>query len=329
MKRSIKAILCAIFSAAVLMLTACGADDSIRLGTGNNGGIYYRFGNLMNGFNNNIEVKETAGSQANLRLISQGFVDMAVVQSDVLSEAVSGTGDFKNQKITNVRAVQALYMESFQIIVSADSDIQSLADLKGKTVSLGEDGSGVAKNAEYVLNSVGVDIDTITVRELNYTRSAQALQDGTIDAFFAVVGAPSETITSLAEKMDIRLIPLDDRSVTYMTNLYQGYYKTSVKAGTYKGQQEDIQTIGVKAVLVADSKVSSKTVKNTVSLVYSKLSDIKKDIPFISDDKDFATSDIPCAFHEGAADYFSAYGITAETDASKSSEKFAFGAQDE
>ena len=105
----------------------------------------------------NITNIRTAGSQANMRLLKDGFINMGIVQSDVLSEAVNGTGDFNGNKINNVRAVAALYMESFQIIVAADSDIQTPADLKGKKVSVGEEDSGVAKNAEYILNSVSLE----------------------------------------------------------------------------------------------------------------------------------------------------------------------------
>ena len=83
-------------------------------------------------------------------------------------------------------------MESFQIIVPADSDIQTPADLKGKKVSVGEEDSGVAKNAEYILNSVSLDYNMIDVCNMNYQKSAEALKNGTIDAFFVVLGAPCE-----------------------------------------------------------------------------------------------------------------------------------------
>lgn len=143
----------------------------------------------------NVIVKNTAGSQANLRLLNDGFIDMAIVQSDMLSEAVNGTDDFKGSPVSDVRAVAALYMEDFQIVVRADSDIESIADLAEKRISLGEDGSGVAKNAEYILNSAGISMNMVNTCYMNYQQSAEALKDGEIDAFFAVLGAPADVIS--------------------------------------------------------------------------------------------------------------------------------------
>lgn len=313
----------ALLTAAVLAVTlsACGKNSEIKLGTGNEGGVYFKFGNLIQQLDSRVTVKKTAGSQANLRLLDDGFVDMAIVQSDVLSEAVNGTGDFKNQKIESLRAVAGLYMENFQIIVSADSDIQTVADLDGKRVSVGEDGSGVAKNAEYILNSVGLDISMLNVCNLTYAQSAEALKDKSIDAFFVVLGAPSTVITELAESTDIRVLSLDDRTVSYMTNLYSGYYPSTIKAGTYKGQTEDIKTIGVKAVLVADSSVHNEAVKEILTAIFDNGGKIKEDIPFAEPDKTFASSDIPCSFHQGAAVYYNDNDITVNTDPSKKTAK--------
>ena len=79
-----------------------------------------------------------------------------------------------------------------------------------------------------------LDYNMIDVCNMNYQKSAEALKNGSIDAFFVVLGAPCDVITQLSEEMDIRILPLDDRTISYMTNLYDGYYETVIKAGTYK-----------------------------------------------------------------------------------------------
>ena len=143
--RKIKNTIIFIVTVAILtMFCSCCKRSEIKLGSGNEGGIYYKFADTLSDIDENITNIRTAGSQANMRLLKDGFINMGIVQSDVLSEAVNGTGDFNGNKINNVRAVAALYMESFQIIVPADSDIQTPADLKGKKVSVGEEDSGVA-----------------------------------------------------------------------------------------------------------------------------------------------------------------------------------------
>lgn len=307
--RKIKNTIIFMVTVAILtMFCSCCKRSEIKLGSGNEGGIYYKFADTLSDIDENITNVRTAGSQANMRLLKDGFINMGIVQSDVLSEAVNGTGDFNGNKINNARAVAALYMESFQIIVPADSDIQTPADLKGKKVSVGEEDSGVAKNAEYILNSVSLDYNMIDVRNMNYQKSAEALKNGSIDAFFVVLGAPCDIITQLSEEMDIRILPLDDRTISYMTNLYDGYYETVIKAGTYKGIDEDVKTVGVKAVLVASQKMDSDTVADITKMLFEENDQIKKRISFANNDTKFATDNIPCAFHKGAVEYYNSIG---------------------
>lgn len=307
--RKIKNTIIFMVTVAILtMFCSCCKRSEIKLGSGNEGGIYYKFADTLSDIDENITNIRTAGSQANMRLLKDGFINMGIVQSDVLSEAVNGTGDFNGNKINNARAVAALYMESFQIIVPADSDIQTPADLKGKKVSVGEEDSGVAKNAEYILNSVSLDYNMIDVRNMNYQKSAEALKNGSIDAFFVVLGAPCDIITQLSEEMDIRILPLDDRTISYMTNLYDGYYETVIKAGTYKGIDEDVKIVGVKAVLVASQKMDSDTVADITKMLFEENDQIKKRISFANNDTKFATDNIPCAFHKGAVEYYNSIG---------------------
>lgn len=307
--RKIKNTIIFMVTVAILtMFCSCCKRSEIKLGSGNEGGIYYKFADTLSDIDENITNIRTAGSQANMRLLKDGFINMGIVQSDVLSEAVNGTGDFNGNKINNARAVAALYMESFQIIVPADSDIQTPADLKGKKVSVGEEDSGVAKNAEYILNSVSLDYNMIDVRNMNYQKSAEALKNGSIDAFFVVLGAPCDIITQLSEEMDIRILPLDDRTISYMTNLYDGYYETVIKARTYKGIDEDVKTVGVKAVLVASQKMDSDTVADITKMLFEENDQIKKRISFANNDTKFATDNIPCAFHKGAVEYYNSIG---------------------
>ncbi len=303
--RKIKNTIIFIVTVAILtMFCSCCKRSEIKLGSGNEGGKYYKFADTLSDIDENITNIRTAGSQANMRLLKDGFINMGIVQSDVLSEAVNGTGDFNGNKINNVRAVAALYMESFQIIVPADSDIQTPADLKGKKVSVGEEDSGVAKNAEYILNSVSLDYNMIDVRNMNYQKSAEALKNGSIDAFFVVLGAPCDVITQLSEEMDIRILPLDDRTISYMTNLYDGYYETVIKAGTYKGIDEDIKTVGVKAVLVASQKMDSDTVADITEMLFEENNQIKKRISFANNDTKFATDNIPLPLYEKHTGYY-------------------------
>ena len=314
---------------AMSLLCSCGQSGVLRLGTGNTGGNYYSYGTLLHELDENgIEVKKTAGSQANLRLMNEGFIDMAIVQSDVLSEAVNGVGDFENEPVSGVRAVAGLYDEAFQIVVRSKSDINSIADLKGKKISVGDEGSGVAKNAEYLLLSAGVAFSSVEPVYMSYSDSAAALESGDIDAFFAIIGTPATVVSELAESTDIRIIAPDSRTIEYMLNIYKGYSEITIPAGTYHGQDEDIPTIGVKAVLVADSDTDRQQIKDITALLFGKSSSIKYSVAVPEPDTEFAVSDIPCSFHQGAADHYASVGITVSTDPENDGNSFIFGAQD-
>lgn len=304
---------------AMSLMCSCAGKSELKLGTGNAGGVYYAYGTKLSAQESSVAVRETAGSRANIRLLGEGFIDLAIVQSDVLSEAVNGVGDFEEEPVSNVRAIAGLYDEAFQIIVRADSGITSPADLKGKIVSVGEEGSGVAKNAEYLFLSAGIDSSSVNKEFMSYKDSAAALENGSIDAFFAVLGAPSEVVSGLCESADIRILSLDDRTISYMTEIYKGYSAVTVPAGTYSGQTEDIRTVGVKAVLVADSRADRAAVRDiTRSLFESGM----------VSDAGFAVADIPCVFHAGAADYYETVGAEVQTDPSAGSVGFVFGSQD-
>ena len=313
----------------VFALSSCAKSDELRLGSGNTGGLYYTYANMLRELDGGgIDVKQTAGSQANMRLLSEGFVDLAIVQSDVLSEAVNGTGDFAGEPVSGVRAVAGLYDEAFQLIVRSDSDIYTLSDLKGKTMSVGEEGSGVAKNADYLLRSAGVDISEVNTVYMSYTESAEAIEKNEIDVFFIIAGAPSTVVSELAESTDIRFIAPDSTAIRYMTDLYKGYSESVIPAGTYRGQSEDITTVGVKAILAAEAHADSERVKAVTAELFENSGRIKYSVTVPEPELDYAVSDIPCSFHKGAADYYAGVGVTVNTDPTKEGTSFIFGSQD-
>lgn len=299
---------------SLTMLCSCGEPAGLRLGTGNPGGIYYAYGTVLRELDDcGIDVKKTEGSRANMRLMKEGFLDLAIVQSDVLAEAVSGTGDFEGTPVTGVRAVAGLYYEAFQIITRSDSGITELADLKGCKMSVGEEGSGVAKNAEYLLLSAGIPSSSVETVNMSYAESAQALENGEIDAFFVILGAPSTVVSELAESTDISIMQLDERTTAAMTGIYPGYYSMTIPAGTYRGQDEEVNTVGVKAVLTAEARVSSESVRAVTAALFENASSIKYTMTVPAPDIEFAVTDIPCGFHQGAADYYSWNGVTVST----------------
>ena len=227
---------------AVMMMTAvlsgCGSKKELTFTTGSETGTYYGFGTVLAGqISDRTDTTVTAivgkGSKANIELMDVGDAQLGRVQSDVMSYAYEGTNLFAEKgKIDSFSTVAALYMEQVQI-VTLDPSIKSVADLKGKTVSVGESGSGVYFNAIDVLAAYDLTLDDIKPTYQSFGDSANALKDGKIDAAFIVAGAPTTAITDLATTKDVGLVSLDDDHIAKLLETSDYYTKTVIANDVY------------------------------------------------------------------------------------------------
>ncbi len=204
-------------------IASCGtATSDITIYTGGTGGTYYAF---TNGLQSQLKDKtaynytvvgDTGGSVANLKAIKNGNCNMAIVQNDTMVNAYNGlTNNFaESGAITNFSVIGEVYPEVMQIVTN-DSSIKSLADLKGskKIVSIGDVGSGVEANAVALLKKYGVDITynestktytskDISIKNLSVAKSADGMKDEVVDVFFFTSGAPATSITELATALN-------------------------------------------------------------------------------------------------------------------------------
>jgi len=304
----------------VLGLCACGSSGSssdtakLQFTTGGDQGTYYAFGGVL--AQKVSEVTDTSvtaitsgGSKANIEALEMNDAQLGFVQSDVMAYAYAGTRLFE-EAVSSFSTVAALYMEQVQI-VTLDPDIKTVADLKGKNVSIGAAGSGVYFNAIDVLGVYGLTEDDINPTYQSFGDSAEALQDGQIDAAFVVAGAPTTAITSLAATKDVYLVSLDDAHIADLTAASPYYTKYVIPADTY-GMPEDATTVAVGAVVIARDDVSETDIYNFVSAIFENLDNLAHDkAKELS--LDFATSVTDVPYHAGAAKYFAEQGITVPT----------------
>lgn len=314
----------------ITLLVGCGGENSpnqaTRFGTGGTGGMYYDYGTELakliqaDGKGHALDVKKTAGSAANLRLLREKFLDLAIVQSDTLSNAVNGRGIFTaTGPGFGYAAVAGLYTEACQIVVAKDSDIMSVADLVGKKVSVGERESGVLQNAEQILMSHGLTFDMIEINYLSFTDAALALEKGQIDAFFVTAGAPTSSVANLAAKKEIRILSIAPDIQNNMMKLYKGYTRCTIPANTYAGQTEEIQTIGVKAVLVASTDLRDDEVTYLTEFIFKNAENLPHNITNKLTNE-YAVQDIPASFHAGAAKFYEEQGVKVNVYDGKSGE---------
>ena len=289
------------------------AGDNLRFVTGGEAGTYYAFGSVIaQHATNNAGVKITAiagnGSQANVQDLEDGNADLAFCQSDVMAYAYDGTNLFESGAVKCFSTVAALYTEQVQI-VTCNPDIKTVADLKGKSVSIGAAGSGVYFNAIDILGAYGLTEDDIKPTYQPFGDSADAIKDGTIDAAFIVAGAPTTAITDLATTKDVYLVSLDDEHVDALIAKSPFYAKCTIAKDVY-GLENDTVTVGVGAVVLANNNVSEDA-------VYALCKDLFDDpASLVSSHAKYAELNLECAtsitsvpYHAGAAKYFAEKGI--------------------
>ncbi|MDE7245553.1 MAG: TAXI family TRAP transporter solute-binding subunit [Oscillospiraceae bacterium] len=289
-----------------------GSGNELIFTTGNDQGTYYGFGSVLAGQISDLTgTTVTAivgnGSQKNIEAMDAGDADLGFVQADVMAYAYEGTSLFEDAKIDNFSTVAALYMEQVQII-TVDPEIKTVDDLRGKTVSVGANGSGVYFNALDVLGAYDMTLDDIRPTLQSFSDSTDALQDGKIDAAFIVAGAPTTAVTSLAATRDVYVVELDDEHIDKLKAVSPYYDKNVIPADAY-GLEKDATTVAVASVIIARDDISEDDVYNVVSGIFESIDtlghDKKNEL-----DLDFAASVTAVPYHPGAARYFSEKGLT-------------------
>jgi len=310
---TIALVLCMSF-----VLCACGGDKStdLRFGTGGDSGTYYGYGSIIGQYVSNstdlsITTVTSGGSQSNIEDMSGGDIQLGFVQSDVMSYAYSGTNLF-SEKVDGFSVAAALYMEQVQII-TLDPSIKSVADLAGKTVSIGAAGSGTYYNALDILGVYGLTVDDIKPVYQSFGDSTESLQDGKIDAAFIVAGAPTVAVSSLAATNTVYLVGLDDSHIADLIALSPYYSAYEIAASVY-GTESAVTTVAVGAVIIVADSVSEAAVYDFVSTIFENAAALSElhgkgaelDVAFAA-----SITDVP--YHPGAAKYFAEQGFNVST----------------
>lgn len=269
--------------AMAVAAVGCGGGNAnesfVNIATGGTAGTYYPIGGAIadvlnkNAKDVNASAQSTGASVANINMLKDKQVEMAIVQNDITYYAVNGTEMFEN-KIENLRGIASLYPETCQFVTLESSGIKTIADLKGKRVAVGAAGSGVEGNVRQILKAYGLTYDDIDEQFLSFAEGATALKDGTVDVACLTAGAPTASVQDVASQKQIRLIPLDDDKVAELVKDYPFYTKTTIPGGTYQGFNEDVQTVSVMAILVATDKMTDDAGYEITKTIFGNLDKI-------------------------------------------------------
>lgn len=303
---------------AAVMLASCSknAKKDYILATGGTGGTYYPFGGAIANIwntkveNMNVTAQATGASAENLRLINKGEAEYAIVQNDVMDYAYNGTDLFAGEKLANIMTIGTLYPEVVQIAVSKDSGIKSIADFKGKRISVGDAGSGVEFNAKQIMEGYGLTFDDIKKSNLSFKESAEGIQNGTLDGCFVTAGVPNAALQELAFTAGLTLVPVDGEAAKKICEKYGYYTQTTIPGGTYKGTDDDTPALAIKATLAVSSKLDEQTVYEMTKALFENLDELAtahakgKEVSAKA-----AVTGVSVPFHPGAKKYFKEIGL--------------------
>ena len=317
----------------LVMATGLAAAQDIRffrLGTGTTGGTYFPVGGIIAsaisgppgsppcdfggscGVPGLIAVAQASnGSVDNVKNIASGAIEAALTQADIAFYAYTGTEVFTEfGQVESLRVIANLYLELVHFVVPADSDATSIADLAGRRVALGEEGSGTLVVAESVLGTYGLSRDNLEPVFVKPDAAVDMLVDGELDAFVLVAGAPVRAIDDLARRLPVRLLPINNAPAETLIAELPYFTSAVIESGTYQGVPS-VETIGVGALLAISAEVDAETVHGITAALWhpTTLGLLANGHPRGADIQlETALRGLAIPLHEGALRYYQEVG---------------------
>jgi len=301
-----------------MLFFGCGkkSGKNLILATGGTSGTYYPYGGAIAQIFNtkiqgmNVTAQATGASSENIRLVGKDEADLAIVQNDVMDYAYNGTNLFKDQQVKGISTVATLYREVVQIAINPNAKINTIADMKGKKISVGDAGSGVEFNATQILAAAGLTFDDLKASHLSFKESGNAYQDGQLEGFFVTAGIPNAAIQEITALQKVKLLALDQKTVDKLIKDYPFYTPYVVKKETYKGMTADTLTVAVKATLIARDDLDETTVYNITKALFENKDELgKAHAKGVELDINEAVKGVSVPLHPGAKKYYIEKGI--------------------
>ena len=296
----------------------------VTIGSGDFTGVYFPTGltiaKMLNKKRNlygiRATVESTPGSVFNLNAIMAGYLEFGLAQADKQYQAVNGLAEWaKNGPQKELRAVFSLHHESVTLVAAVDAGINTIADLKGKRVNLGNPGSGQHRNAIDALKAVGLDPKRdIFPQKVKAFEAPALLIDNRIDAFFCTVGHPSETIQMASSgQRKVRIIPISGPGIDKLVADNKFYIKTTIPVQRLYPNLEDsmdVITFGVIATLCTASRLPADLVYTVTKEVFENLDGFRRQHPALVDlTKEGMLEGLSAPLHPGALKYYKEAGL--------------------
>jgi TRAP transporter TAXI family solute receptor len=295
--------------------TSARADEFINILTGGTSGVYYPLGVALSKiYGDKIEgvrtqVQATKASVENLNLLQQGRGEIAFALGDSVKLAWEGNAEagFK-APLDKLRGIAAIYPNFIQIMASKESGIATLADFKGKSLSVGAPKSGTELNARAILAAAGMSYDDLGKTEyLPFAESVELMKNRQLDATLQSAGLGVSSFKDLATSLDVQMVAVPE---DIATKLGAPYIAATVPAGTYEGQDKDVPTVAVVNFLVTHSDVSDETAYQMTKQLFENLpSMVAAHKAAEQIDLKQALKGMPIPLHPGAERFYKEKGL--------------------
>lgn len=317
-------LLVALFGVATI---GCNRGDGerrefISVGTAPVGGAFFQVGSAISEVVNDekgelpwrVSAESTGGSMENIRLLSQGKLQFAMSNASITYFAVRGGTGWEQSH--QARSVMTLFPNVAMFVTPAESEIKTIADLKGKRVYLGPEGAGFEYFVSPILEAHGVSIDDLEARYGSQQSAVDLLGDEAIDAAMVGGGIPNPSITQMAQAQPIRMIPYGDEAKASLIEEYEFFGPASVPAGTYSGIDEEYRGLNVgSAHLITHADIDEQMVYDFTRLAYENRAKIaERHRAAASMTPENVVRQVGTEFHPGAIRYFEEIGIWPGSD---------------
>lgn len=256
-----------------------------------------------------VNVTASGGSFDNINAIAAGQIDMGLVTGDAAASAFAGAEGTVSQSFTDLRVIGAVYSSISTWMVLADSDLQQVNDLADHTCSIGPSGSTTDLSARAALSALSLT-DRVDARNLSIRNGCELLSKGNLDAAYGFAGTPISGMAALADTVPVRFLSYTAGELDSILEKHPFYYRTTIPAGAYAGQEEPVDTFGVKCLLCVSASMDEDTAYHLTEILDSSAGDLAEKYDFLAGMKDvsFRCLDLPIPLHGGAKKYYGEIG---------------------
>lgn len=304
-----------VFAAVSAALALPVQAQQVTFMTGPQGGSWIPLGGALKGMwekeITGLHIQQTPGAGiANVRGVDEGKAQIGIGNSNTTVLGLQGGKPYP-KKVTNVCQVANLYPQYFQVVALADANVNSFADLKGKSLVTQPKGNTAELLTDQVLKLNGMSYQSLSKInfQAGYNDGVSLMKDGHAQVFTLGTTAPASAVMDLASARDVKLVPVDDKTYSTVKKTNLGYNKLIIKAGTYPKQDKDVPVIGYSTHVIAACDLPEEVVYKMTKIMAEHISDmaaIVKPIGGVTP-KDMAL-DIGVPFHKGAAKFYKEVG---------------------